>query len=117
MLGQAANAVEGGLLGRHVLEIGSGGVNAALLHELFGPAGSVTTVDIDSDVTDRVTACLAAAGYDDVTVVCADADQPIDHGRSYDLIIVTVGAWDIPRRGPDSSPRPAPWSCRCARSG
>lgn len=96
MLGQAANAVEGGLLGRHVLEIGSGGVNAALLHELFGPAGSVTTVDIDSDVTDRVTACLAAAGYDDVTVVCADADQPIDHGRSYDLIIVTVGAWDIP---------------------
>lgn len=96
MLGQAADVIDGGLLGRHVLEIGSGGYNAALLRELVGPAGSVTTVDIDSDVTDRATACLAAAGYNDVTVVCADAEQQIGHGRSYDLIIVTVGAWDIP---------------------
>src|SRR4051794_14787017 len=80
MLGQAADAVDGGLLGRHVLEIGSGGYNAALLRELVGPSGSVTTVDIDRDVTDRATACLAAAGYDDVTVVCADADQPTGEG-------------------------------------
>lgn len=96
MLGQAADAVDGDLTGRHVLEIGSGGYNAALLRELVGPSGSVTTVDIDSDVTDRAEACLAAAGYDDVTVVCGDADRPIVPGRSYDLIIVTVGAWDIP---------------------
>jgi protein-L-isoaspartate(D-aspartate) O-methyltransferase len=96
MLGQAADAVDGGLRGRHVLEIGSGGYNAALLRELVGPSGSVTTVDIDRDVTDRATACLEAAGYDDVTVVCTDAEHPIGHGRSYDLIIVTVGAWDIP---------------------
>lgn len=41
---------------------GSGGYNAALLRELVGPSGSVTTVDIDSDVTDRATACLTAAG-------------------------------------------------------
>lgn len=97
MIGQAADAIDGGLHGRHVLEIGSGGYNAALLRELAGPSGSVTTVDIDSDVTGRATACLAAAGYDDVRVVCADAEQPIDPSRSYDLIIVTVGAWDIPR--------------------
>jgi protein-L-isoaspartate(D-aspartate) O-methyltransferase len=96
MLGQAADAVDGGLHGRHVLEIGSGGYNAALLRELVGPSGSVTTVDIDPDVADRATACLAAGGYDDVTVVCADAEQPIDPSRSYDLIIVTVGAWDVP---------------------
>ncbi len=95
MLGQAADVIDGGLFGWQVLEIGSGGYNAALLHELVGPAGSVTTVDIDidididSDVTDRATACLAAAGYDDVTVVCADADQLIGHGRSYDLLLVT----------------------------
>lgn len=67
-----------------------------LLQELVGPAGSVTTVDIDSDVTDRASACLEAAGYDGVTVVCADAEHPIEPVRSYDLIIVTVGAWDIP---------------------
>ncbi|MDT5025612.1 MAG: protein-L-isoaspartate(D-aspartate) O-methyltransferase, partial [Micromonosporaceae bacterium] len=95
MLGQAADAVEGGLVGRHVLEIGSGGYNAALLRVLVGPSGSVTTVDIDSDVTDRATACLTTAGYNDVTVVCADAGQPIDRGQTYDLIIATVGAWDV----------------------
>ena len=96
MLGQAVDAVDGGLRDRHVLEIGSGGYNAALLRELVGPSGSVTTVDIDSDVTDRATVCLAAAGYGDVTVVCADADEPVVPGRPFDLIIVTVGAWDIP---------------------
>jgi protein-L-isoaspartate(D-aspartate) O-methyltransferase len=96
MLGQAADAADGGLRGQQVLEIGSGGYNAALLRELVGPSGSVTTMDIDPDVTDRARACLAAAGYDDVTVVCADAEQQVGPGRSYDLIIVTAGAWDIP---------------------
>lgn len=96
MLGQAADALTGGLHGRHVLEIGSGGYNASLLRELVGPSGSVTTVDIDPEVTERAVACLAVAGYGDVSVVCADAEQPIDLGRCYDLIIVTAGAWDIP---------------------
>ena len=39
--------------GHHVLEIGSGGYNAALAAELTGPDGTVTTVDIDAAVTDR----------------------------------------------------------------
>jgi protein-L-isoaspartate(D-aspartate) O-methyltransferase len=95
MLGQAADAL-GGLEGRHALEIGSGGYNASLLRELVGPSGSVTTVDIDPEVTDRAVACLAAAGYHDVSVVCADAEHPIAPSRRYDLIIVTAGAWDIP---------------------
>ena len=95
MLSQAVDALDG-LEGRHVLEIGSGGYNASLLRELVGPAGSVTTVDIDPDVTDRAATCLVAAGYNDVTVVCADAEQPIEPGRRYDLITVTAGAWDIP---------------------
>ncbi|RFU41250.1 methyltransferase, FxLD system [Actinomadura logoneensis] len=95
MLGQAVDALDG-LKGRHVLEIGSGGYNASLLAELVGPAGSVTTVDIDPEVTDRASACLAAAGYHDVKVVCADAEHPVEPGRRYDLIIVTAGAWDIP---------------------
>ncbi|GAA3348793.1 hypothetical protein GCM10020358_68590 [Amorphoplanes nipponensis] len=95
MLGQAADAHEGGLSGLDVLEIGSGGYNAALLRELVGDSGSVTTVDIDKDVTDRASECLAAAGYGDVTVVCADAEQPVGPRGVYDLIIATVGAWDI----------------------
>ncbi|EFC79893.1 methyltransferase, FxLD system [Parafrankia sp. EUN1f] len=95
MLGQAADAL-GDLAGCHVLEVGSGGYNASLVRELVGPSGSVTTVDIDSEITDRAIACLAAAGYDDVTVVCADAEHPIASDHRWDLIIVTVGAWDIP---------------------
>jgi len=94
MLGQAADAL-GGLDGRRVLEIGSGGYNASLLRELTGPAGSVTTVDIFPDVADRAVACLEAAGCTGVTVVCADAEYPVGDGP-YDLIIVTAGAWDIP---------------------
>src|SRR6185437_16780397 len=39
--------------GTRVLEVGSGGYNAALIAELTGPTGEVTTVDIDPDVTDR----------------------------------------------------------------
>ncbi|GIH10067.1 hypothetical protein Rhe02_81340 [Rhizocola hellebori] len=106
MLGQAYNAL-GSLDGKHVLEIGSGGYNAALLSELTGPQGSVTTVDIDSDVAGRAQECLAEAGYPDVTVVCADASEPIDPPRFYDLIIVTAGAWDIP----------AAWTSQLAETG
>ena len=95
MLDQAVSAT-GGLQGRHVLEIGSGGYNASLLAELVGESGSVTTVDIDPKVTARAQECLAAAGYDrQVAVVCADAEYPIGR-RSFDMIIVTAGAWDIP---------------------
>lgn len=95
MLGQAADALDG-LAGRRVLEVGSGGYNASLLRELVGPSGSVTTVDIDPEVTDRASACLSAAGYTDVTVICADAEYPLDLDHSFDLIMVTAGAWDIP---------------------
>src|SRR5215469_15393547 len=60
--------------GHHVLEIGSGGYNAALLRELAGPDGSVTTIDIDPDVAGRARRCLADAGYQDVRVLCGDGE-------------------------------------------
>jgi protein-L-isoaspartate(D-aspartate) O-methyltransferase len=82
--------------GMRVLEIGSGGVNAALIAELAGPGGQVTTVDIDPDVTARARACLDAAGYGQVRVVLADAEYGVPDGAPYDRIIVTAGSWDIP---------------------
>lgn len=82
--------------GMRCLEIGSGGYNAALLAELVGPAGAVTTVDIDPDVTDRASRCLSAAGYDRVRVQLADAEAGVPDGAPWDRIIVTVGMWDIP---------------------
>jgi protein-L-isoaspartate(D-aspartate) O-methyltransferase len=82
--------------GLRVLEIGSGGYNAALIREVVGDNGRVVTVDIDPEVTDRATRCLTAAGYRDVQVVTADAEYPLTPAQTFDAIIVTVGAWDIP---------------------
>jgi protein-L-isoaspartate(D-aspartate) O-methyltransferase len=82
--------------GMRVLEVGSGGCNAALIAELTGPDGQVTTVDIDPEVTTRTRACLDAAGYELVRVVLADAEHGVPGGAPYDRIIITAGAWDIP---------------------
>lgn len=83
--------------GMRCLEVGSGGYNAALMAELVGPTGAVTTVDIDPDVTDRARQCLAAAGYGErVRVVLADAENGVPDYAPYDCILITVGSWDIP---------------------
>jgi protein-L-isoaspartate(D-aspartate) O-methyltransferase len=82
--------------GHHVLEIGSGGYNAALLAELVGPDGSVTTVDIDPEVVDRARSTLAAAGYPQVRALCADGEFGAAEYAPFDRIVVTVGAADIP---------------------
>ncbi|MGW1159082.1 methyltransferase, FxLD system [Streptomyces sp. NPDC002519] len=80
--------------GMRVLEIGSGGLNAAYLAELVGPAGEVITVDIDPTVTDRASRLLEEHGYDKVLVVTADAAEPLPIGEA-DVVMVTAGAWDI----------------------
>ncbi|GAB4001712.1 hypothetical protein GCM10029992_37960 [Glycomyces albus] len=108
MLEQAA--VEEGM---RVLEIGSGGFNAALIAELVGPEGQVTTVDIDSDVTTRAAELLGATGYDRVEVVCADASAALPGDGQWDRIIVTVGAWDVPPAWTDRLAPGAGWWCRC----
>ncbi|GAA4101165.1 methyltransferase, FxLD system [Actinomadura miaoliensis] len=82
--------------GMRVLEIGSGGYNAALMAELVGPDGEVTTIDIDPDVVDRARRCLNEAGYSRVNVVLADGEQGCAERAPFDRIMVTVGAWDIP---------------------
>lgn len=82
--------------GMRVLEIGSGGYNAALIAELVGPSGQVTTVDIDQDITDRAGRFLGETGYSRVNVVLADAEVGVAEHAPYDRILVTVGAWDVP---------------------
>jgi protein-L-isoaspartate(D-aspartate) O-methyltransferase len=80
--------------GMRVLEVGSGGLNAAYLAELVGPSGEVITVDIDSSVTDRASRLLEENGYDKVRVVTADAAEPLPIGE-VDVVMVTAGTWDI----------------------
>lgn len=47
--------------GMRVLEIGTGGCNAALIAELVGEVGKVVSVDIDPGIAGRARDCLAAA--------------------------------------------------------
>lgn len=82
--------------GMSVLEIGSGGYNAALLAEVVGPEGQVVSVDIDPEVTDRAATLLEATGYgSQVSVITADAGHGVPGYGLFDAIIVTVGAWDL----------------------
>ncbi|GAA2302044.1 hypothetical protein GCM10010149_59200 [Nonomuraea roseoviolacea subsp. roseoviolacea] len=82
--------------GMCVLEIGSGGYNAALLAEVVGPQGRVASMDIDPEVTERASTRLEATGYGGrVTVVLADAEHGAPNYGIFDAVIVTVGAWDI----------------------
>ncbi|WP_406321903.1 methyltransferase, FxLD system [Streptomyces sp. NBC_00519] len=82
--------------GMRVLEIGSGGVNAAYLAELVGKQGHVVTMDIDPDVTQRAKDFLKTTGYRNVTVITADGENGVPDHAPYDRIIVTVQAADIP---------------------
>ncbi|WP_330241375.1 methyltransferase, FxLD system [Streptomyces sp. NBC_00525] len=82
--------------GMSVLEIGSGGPNAALLSEVVGDTGHVVTVDIDPDVTARASAFLKETGYRNVTVLTADAENGVPDRAPFDRIVVTVQAADIP---------------------
>ncbi|WP_433435404.1 methyltransferase, FxLD system [Nonomuraea sp. CA-141351] len=82
--------------GARVLEIGSGGYNAALIAEIAGPEGLVVTVDIDPFVTERATRFLPETGYPQVKVVLGDAEHAAEEHGPYDAILVTVGAWDCP---------------------
>lgn len=82
--------------GGRVLEIGSGGYNAALLAELVGPHGTVVSVDIDPRVVTHAAAALTTAGYPQVRVVQTDGEYGHTEGGSWDAVLVTVEASDIP---------------------
>ena len=82
--------------GQRVLEIGAGtGYNAALLRQLVGPLGSVTTIDILQQAADEAREHLAAVGFTDVTVVHGDGELGVPQNGPYDRIIVTASASDL----------------------
>ena len=81
--------------GMRVLEIGSGGYNAALIAELVGPAGEVTSLDIDPAVIDRARRLLDAAGYQRVRTVVGDGAAGWAEHAPFDRIVVTVEAADL----------------------
>ncbi|HEX9035984.1 MAG TPA: rRNA adenine N-6-methyltransferase family protein [Ktedonobacterales bacterium] len=84
--------------GMRVLEIGAGaGYNAALLAELVGPNGSVTTIELDPELAAEAATHLAAAGYSPARarVIAGDGWIGWAPGAPWDRIEATVGVWDI----------------------
>lgn len=77
--------------GQSILEIGTGsGYNAALLAELVGSQGHVTTIEIDTELGASARARIDAAGYDHVTTLTGDAATAAPPGE-FDRIIATAG--------------------------
>lgn len=82
--------------GQRVLEIGAGtGYNAAILAHLVGPAGRVTTVDIDEDITLEARANLDRAGVSTVHVVTGDGWIGVREDAPFDRIEATVSIVDL----------------------
>ncbi len=84
--------------GMNVLEIGAGtGYNAALLADLVGASGAVTSIDIQADVTAQARRNLRRAGYPQTRVVRGDGARGLRASAQFDRIVVTAGCWEIPR--------------------
>ena len=82
--------------GQRVLEIGAGtGYNAALLSQLVGDRGAITTIDIDPDVAAEARDHLMRAGFDRVAVVTGDGWESNTRDNPYDRIEVTASVADL----------------------
>ena len=81
--------------GDRVLEIGTGsGYNAALLASIVGKSGSVSSVDIDPELTEAARARLDE--HPNVLVWCGDGDTAaLASGQRFDRIIVTAAASEV----------------------
>ncbi|MFF9212862.1 MULTISPECIES: methyltransferase, FxLD system [unclassified Streptomyces] len=83
--------------GDNILEIGAGtGYNAALLCEITGTTGNVTSIDIDSDVALHARTMLDRAGYQHVHVMERDGLIGAPENAPYDRMLAAVGLWDVP---------------------
>lgn len=83
--------------GQNVLEIGTGtGYFAALLRHVLGETATVTSIEIDRDMTDIAEKNLLKLGFRNINIVHGDGANGYAPRASYDRIVSTVGVWDIP---------------------
>ncbi len=84
--------------GMNVLEIGAGsGYNAAIMQEMVGKTGRVTTIEYDPVIAGQAQDNLQRAAMSMVTVVQGDGAVGFAPRAAYDRIIATVGVWDVPK--------------------
>ena len=82
--------------GCKVLEIGTGsGWNAGLMAFSVGDESRVYSMDLQADLVEKARKHLGAAGFNQVNLRAGDGGLGWD-GETFDRIIVTVGAPDIP---------------------
>jgi protein-L-isoaspartate(D-aspartate) O-methyltransferase len=82
--------------GSRVLEVGTGsGYNAALLAQIVGPRGRVTTIDLDGELVERARTLLREVGCANVEVIAADGAGDIVERARFDRIIVTARTQDV----------------------
>jgi protein-L-isoaspartate(D-aspartate) O-methyltransferase len=87
--------------GQNVLEIGTGtGYTAALLADIVGPEGRVTSLEIDAEVADAARSHLDRAGYGHVSVIHTDGANGWPDAAPFDCILVSLNLWDIPTAWP-----------------
>jgi protein-L-isoaspartate(D-aspartate) O-methyltransferase len=83
--------------GDTVLEIGTGsGYSTALLAHLTGPTGSVVSLDVMPELTERAVKILHAAGYQHARAITGDGALGAPQDGPYDRII----AWTTPETVP-----------------
>ena len=82
--------------GQRVLEVGTGsGYNAALLSELVGPAGAVTSIELEPDLAAAAAEHLEAVGCRNVEVVVGDGYAGAPGHGPFDRVVVTAGCPDV----------------------
>ena len=78
--------------GDSVLEIGTGtGWNAAILSEIVGEIGRVSTIEVDPAVAGEARKSLDSAGFSHVETIVGDAATGLPEGDRVDRVIVTAG--------------------------
>jgi SAM-dependent methyltransferase len=82
--------------GQRVLEIGTGsGYGTALLAELTGPEGRVTSIELNHELAERAQAALETLGYHGASVLAGDGWYGMGHRAPYDRILLGAGSHDV----------------------
>lgn len=94
--------------GSHVLEIGTGsGFSAALLATLTGPSGTVVSIDVDSQMTERATKLLSNEMYENVLLNCANGAYGWLANAPYDRLIAWCSVTAVPQAWQEQTRREA----------
>jgi protein-L-isoaspartate(D-aspartate) O-methyltransferase len=84
--------------GQSVFELGAGsGWNAALIGQLVGPSGRVTSLEIIPELAETAAKTIATLGIRNVEILRADGGEGYAPGAPYDRATFTAGSYDLPR--------------------